>query len=116
ACIELEKDDPAVIRRQIEQYRSEGMPENYGLAAGTVLMRRHRDAAVIGVMEAWWAEIMQHSVRDQISLPFVAWRATFPLDASPVTTPSGPAYIREHHYVRRRQILKRNRIKESEVL
>ena len=70
ACIELEKDLPEVILRQITRYRSEGYPANAGLAECTILLRRHT-AAVCALNESWWQEITQGSRRDQLSFNYV---------------------------------------------
>ena len=73
ACIALEKDVPATIRAQVARYREEGMPDNWGLPSTGVLIRRNTPA-IRELNEAWWAEIEQGSLRDQISLPYVFWK------------------------------------------
>lgn len=72
ACIELGKDETDIIRRQVERYRKLGHPENSGLHTCTIIVRRHRDPAIIDAMEEWWREIQAHSRRDQISFNYVA--------------------------------------------
>ena len=73
-CIAFNKGDPIAIKRQIEAYKKEGCPEDREVVATGVLIRRHHDPDVIKFNEAWWAEIQKHSVRDQISFPYVAWK------------------------------------------
>lgn len=97
ACIRLKKDDPEVMRRQVERYRSLGYPAHHGLAETGVLARRH-SAPVAAFDQAWWDEISSGSVRDQISFPFVLWRqglAFSPLRGETLRSP----YVR---YVRHR--------------
>jgi hypothetical protein len=77
ACIQAGKDDPALINRQLEHYRTQGLPENNGLIESNVLIRRHNDPQVIQVMEEWWRELSSHSRRDQLSFPYAAWRHDF---------------------------------------
>ena len=74
ACIRLKKDDPQIMRKQIDSYRSAAMPENYGLIEANLLVRDHHNPACIEIMEKWWQEIAKHSCRDQLSLPFVLWK------------------------------------------
>jgi hypothetical protein len=76
-CIEMGKEDPRVIARQLDRYRSEGFPEDFGLTENAVLIRRHNDPAIIKLMEDWWHELLTESRRDQLSFPYVAWRNGF---------------------------------------
>ena len=73
-CIRCCKDDPAVIREQEHAYRNDGYPEQRGLVTCTVILRRHSAAGVREAMEAWWREIERHSVRDQLSFNYIAYR------------------------------------------
>lgn len=70
ACIELRRDDTALLMAQAQAYRDAGYPPNAGLFAGG-LVARHITAEMVKLGEAWWDEIQRHSSRDQISLPFV---------------------------------------------
>jgi hypothetical protein len=76
-CIRLGKDAEAIIRRQMDRYRVEGLPARSGLIEANVLIRRHNDPQVIELMEAWWREILAGSRRDQLSFPYVAWKSGF---------------------------------------
>lgn len=71
------KDDPEIMREQIERYRAEGYPPNNGLISGGVLIRRHHSPDVIRCMEHWWREICAGSRRDQLSFNYVAWKEHF---------------------------------------
>jgi hypothetical protein len=72
-CIEQKRDDPEVMRAQIEKYRKEGYPENNGLGETGVLIRK-KSNKVIKHNEAWWNEIESHSKRDQLSFNYVLWK------------------------------------------
>lgn len=74
ACIEMKKDDPERIRKQVEGYRTMKYPEKNGLVACSVLIRRHKAYDCILAMERWWREIVEGSYRDQLSFPVVAWQ------------------------------------------
>ncbi len=68
------KDDPGVMRRQIERYRTAGYPKHNGLISSMEMVRRHNEQEVIDLMEAWWEEIVNGSKRDQLSFNYVAWK------------------------------------------
>jgi len=68
------KDDPNIIRKQVEKYKKEGYPANNGLVSSMVILRRHNEPDVIKTMEDWWEEIKKHSRRDQLSFNYVAWK------------------------------------------
>jgi len=68
------KDNPELIKAQMERYISEGYPKNNGLITGMVILRRHNEKDCIKVMEDWWTEIKYNSRRDQLSFNYVAWK------------------------------------------
>ena len=70
-CAQLGLDTTSILVSQIERYRSEGFPENYGLFWGGMIVRR---SGCEEFNELWWDEIQKGSCRDQISLPFVLWK------------------------------------------
>ncbi|MFP4163035.1 MAG: glycosyltransferase domain-containing protein [Chitinispirillaceae bacterium] len=71
------KDDPVVMKNQIERYKKENYPEINGLITSGVLVRRHHNPRVIDVMERWWNELKNGSKRDQLSFNYSAWRENF---------------------------------------
>jgi hypothetical protein len=71
------KDDPLVMQAQIDQYRKEGFPANYGLSNNSVLIRKHHEPSLIPIMEAWWNEIQLGSKRDQLSLYYILWKTGY---------------------------------------
>jgi len=82
-CKALGLDAPETIDLQIDRYRREGLPDDTGLAELPIILRRH-GKTVEAFNEAWWAEIVNGSWRDQLSFNYVAWKmglryATFPL-------------------------------------
>lgn len=68
------KDDPALITRQVREYRRRGYPGDNGLIVGMEIIRRHNTPDIIKSMEDWWSEIQRHSRRDQLSFNYVAWK------------------------------------------
>ncbi len=74
ACIKLKKDDPEIMRAQIEKYRKEGLPEQSGLVETTLIFREHNSERLQQFCEQWWEEVRSHSIRDQLSFNYVAWK------------------------------------------
>jgi len=72
-CAKVHKDNPEILKAQVNRYRKEGMPDNWGLAATRVVIRRNTPA-IHELNEAWWTEIERGSLRDQVSLPYVCWK------------------------------------------
>jgi len=68
------KDDPELMKNQVEKYRKEGYPEHNGLAVTMVILRRHNELDIIKTMEDWWEEIKNGSRRDQLSFNYVVWK------------------------------------------
>ena len=68
------KDNPYIIKKQMDRYSHEGFPTNNGLITGMVILRRHNESDCMRVMEDWWTEIKYGSKRDQLSFNYVAWK------------------------------------------
>jgi hypothetical protein len=62
-----------IIDEQINQYRKNGMPENFGLAECNMIIRKN-SLEVEEFNTFWWAEICKYSHRDQLSFPYVWWK------------------------------------------
>jgi hypothetical protein len=60
----------------MEHYRKQGFPENYGLAANRIIIRR-KSEELEKLMESWWEELNTFSRRDQLSLFYVIWKTGF---------------------------------------
>lgn len=75
-------DDPDVVRSQMARYRVNGYPEHHGLAAGSVILRRHSDP-VKAFNYRWWAEVTSWSARDQLSLNYCLWACGLDYDVIP---------------------------------
>ncbi len=69
-CIRLKKDDPQVIFKQIQKYRSDNYPEHNGMIASGFLIRKNTPY-MREFNEAWWDEVKNNSIRDQLSFNYV---------------------------------------------
>lgn len=74
ACTRLNKDDPEIMQKQMERYKSEGYPEQNGLIESGLLVRDLRDMKVQETMELWWNEVLNGSRRDQLSFNYACWK------------------------------------------
>lgn len=75
-CVKKKKADKKEVERQLSFYKAEGYPEKNGLHASGLLLRRHTQQ-VKEFGELWWEQVKKYSHRDQISLPYVAWKHDF---------------------------------------
>lgn len=71
------KDKLETMGLQMNKYKSEGFPEEYGLIHGAILIRRHHCDYVIKTMETWWEQVNKFSRRDQLSFNYAAWKNDF---------------------------------------
>lgn len=73
ASIVLPKYVGLPLIQQVESYRRHGLPDDAGLWAGGVIARRH-SAKRVSFEQDWWAENVEWSYQDQLSLPYVLWK------------------------------------------
>ncbi|MGY5352567.1 glycosyltransferase domain-containing protein [Wenyingzhuangia sp. IMCC45533] len=71
------KDDPEIMKKQINFICKEGFPKNYGLIFAGVLLREHHDNNVVALMNQWWYMVSTMSKRDQLSFDYVRWKNNF---------------------------------------
>ncbi len=101
ACIELKKEDPGIMKKQVAHYQSEGYKDTK-LAECNFLAFNLRDyrAEVEAAMETWWEQICTFSRRDQLSFPYsldkhgLDW---FNLTKPPEGMRNHPAFIMSRH-------------------
>ena len=72
-CIEKGKGSESEILEQLYFYRTQGYPAHNGLFANYWIFRRHTKR-LREQMHLWWRQVEEYSERDQISLPYVAWK------------------------------------------
>jgi len=72
-CIDNKLDNDKVIKKQMQRYKKEGFPKDYGLNAGGVIIRRHNDK-VSKFMKMWFNEVKEGSYRDQTSFMYIYWK------------------------------------------
>ena len=67
-------DKPSIVNRQLEKYHENGMPYRYDHFETGVLIRKNNDKAN-KLSQKVYEELETHSIRDQISSPYVIWKA-----------------------------------------
>lgn len=72
--IKSKKGNSALVVSQMNSYKEDGFPENYGLTENNLIFRRQHDPKIIAAMEMWWEEFFQKTKRDQLSLMYVLWK------------------------------------------
>lgn len=73
-CVSKKRDDSQIINQQMDHYREQGMPKNFGLAGHGIMIRRHLRPNLERHSELCWEEVKKWSYRDQLSFYFVLWK------------------------------------------
>jgi hypothetical protein len=82
-CMTGRLDEESRIAGQMSRYRAAGYPAAAGLWENGVIVRRLAESRVVDLNQAWWREIQNGSVRDQLSLPIVVRESG--VDVQPLT-------------------------------
>lgn len=81
-CIYTEKDymifnnrvSASLINKQVEDYKKDGFPEQFGMRELSIIYRKHIDQECYDIMKDWWEHVNKYTMRDQISLPYLLWK------------------------------------------
>jgi len=82
ACVEFGKfdeQDEQRVKEQLKTYTESGMPLDQPLTDNGVIFRWHQHPMLSKAMSSWWEQLQDFSKRDQISLPYVIWKADLPI-------------------------------------
>jgi len=69
ACINFMKDDPKIMRQQIDAYKKEGF-EPKSFAENGVLLFKPGSKELGRALDTWWKQILTFSKRDQLSFSY----------------------------------------------
>ena len=69
----LKYEKPEIVDAEIEHIRKEGYPENNGLGACHLLVRRNTPK-IKQLNEVWWSMVEKYSYRDQLSFNYSCWK------------------------------------------
>ncbi len=116
ACLRMSKFDAAdlqLYKKQIQHYRAERMPENQPLNDNGVLFRWHSHPMLATAMDQWWEQFLAFTKRDQISLPYVLWKTSLPINRWQWSVRSANSYLEK--YPHRKHLMRdiRTRVKNA---
>lgn len=97
ACIALKKDNNDTMIGQIEGYKKEGYPVDYGMVDSCILVRELKHEKLNDVMDLWWHEVSTKSYRDQLSFNYAFWKADYVYDTSPLYCYHNPYFSEKMH-------------------
>ena len=72
--LKLGKDRSGRVPPQMDAYRREGFPENFGLEETNVIARLQGDPRCQLLCNTWAREVLERSHRDQLSLDYCRWK------------------------------------------
>lgn len=76
SCLNSGKGEQPLLEKQINHYKSIGVPSKNGLIASGILMRQTTEL-VSNICELWWREVEKWSSRDQIAFGYVSYKYPF---------------------------------------
>lgn len=80
ACIIAKRGKVDDMKAQVEAYRKEGFPEQFGLLETTVVLTDLKNESGLNILELCWHELESKSTRDQLGLPYAIWKSGFSID------------------------------------
>lgn len=97
--IKYRKADVNAVISQINYYKSEGFPKNYGLTENNIIFRNHNKDDVIRLMSLWWEQIVKFPTRDQISFMYCVFKTGIKISLMEENARGGDFFeIRLHRY------------------
>lgn len=96
ACRTYHLDDLDTMYNQIHRYKRQGYPQDNGLVNSAIIYRA-KTKKVDRINKAWWNEIKNGSIRDQLSFNYVIWRMKEIVD---IFEPDYSAqFFKEHQHI-----------------
>lgn len=80
-CMLFRKGNFNKLRKQLNRYRKEAFPKQYGLLECNVIITNLKNVRSEEILNEWWNEFIKtESYRDQIALPYVLWKMGYNLE------------------------------------
>ncbi len=77
-CKLLKRGNLAKINLQMERYKKEGFPQNYGMNEATIIFSDLNNKESIYLLDEWYKEfVYSNSLRDQLAWPYVLWKNNY---------------------------------------
>lgn len=81
ACHFYKRGNYDKILEQLDRFRKEGFPENYGLCEATVIVYDLKNPIAKKLSNQWWDEYIKSGTkRDQIPFPYILWKNGFKIE------------------------------------
>lgn len=80
ACVESMKAPLAKTSKLLASYRKKGMPAEFGLFEGGVIIRK-LGSGFEPLMEVWWQTYLSGVGRDQLALMYSSWESGIPIQS-----------------------------------
>jgi hypothetical protein len=96
AAVTAGKETAANAARLAEFLTSSGYPRHNGLAATTVLIRRHTSETEC-FNALWWDLSNRYSMRDQLTFDYVSWKLQMPYFVLPWELANSPHWLWRPH-------------------
>lgn len=78
ACCIFKKGNQKKIRNQINRYKKEKFPNDFGLFECNVIVSDLKNKAAQKIFDFWWNDfIVSESNRDQLSFPYTLWKLKY---------------------------------------
>jgi tetratricopeptide (TPR) repeat protein len=100
ACVNLMKDDPVIMRQQIDNYKKEGI-EVQTFSENGLLLFKPGSIKLARALETWWEQIQKFSKRDQLSFGYSVQKwglKWFPISQKPVNIRNNPDFVLSPHH------------------
>ena len=82
-CELHQKGNVEKLREQVQRFREEGFPEDFGMCECPVIVIDLKSKNAERIMNEWWREFTEVSPlagRDQISFPYIIWKLGYTMD------------------------------------
>lgn len=90
------------IEKQVNLYKAQGFPKDFGFFECCLIIRKHHDKNVIAIMDNWWQEFIENKIkRDQLSFMYSVWKAGMTkndIASLGSTIFNEPAILRDEHH------------------
>jgi hypothetical protein len=95
--VRLNIDDPSIVYPQMNRYKKEGFPINFGLFEGNAIISRPNNPKSIEFFNFWYEETKSGSKRDQLSNMYSIWKTNVKAKIMDETSRTGKYFILTPH-------------------
>ena len=80
-CKYNKRGNQNALDKQLQDYRAEGFPDEYGLCEATIIVVDLHNETARDFLNKWWDEFCRsESGRDQISFPYILWKEGYHIE------------------------------------